>query len=97
MRYRIHFARETVGQARVAPFEIDAPDQLGAGALTADLSRRIRDRVVDALVASPAPGASDARAVIAEHTQVIVMLNAGEGAAYYGVTTLGTFQISPIN
>lgn len=96
MRYRISFTGDTVGQSPLPPFEVETPEQLAVSARTADLSRLIRRRVVDALVSVPAPGASDARGVIEQCTQIVVMLSAGQGAAYYGTSTLGRFDLYPI-
>jgi hypothetical protein len=96
MRYRIVFAGSKVGQSQMPPFETDVPDAYGVAERTVELSRLIRNRVVQALTYAPAPGASDARPVIEENTQIVVMLNAGQGAAHYGTTTLGTFDLYPI-
>lgn len=96
MRYRIQFASDTVGQSRLPSFEVDTPEHLGVASRTADLQRLIRQRVVDALTAAPAPGAATARGVIEGATDIVVMLNAGEGAAYYGTANLGRFNIYPV-
>jgi len=95
--YRIVFAADRVGQASMPPFEITVPDGYGVAARSTDLSRKIRGRIVDALTATPAQGATDARPVIEQHTQVVVMLGAGQGSAYYGTTTLGAFNLYPID
>lgn len=97
MQYRIVFAAEKVGQADMPPFEIVVPDAYGVESRTLELSRQIRSRIVNALTYAPAPGATDARPVIEEHTQVVVQLRAGEGAAYYGTTTLGRFNLYAID
>lgn len=96
MRYRISFMGDTVGQSPLQPFEVETPETLGSSARSADLCRLIRSRVVRALVAAPAPGAPDARAVVEQYTQIVVMLSAGQGAAYYGTNTLGRFDLHPI-
>jgi hypothetical protein len=96
VRYRIVFANGTVGQAQIAPVEIEIPDS-GTVDITSELCRRLRGRIVDTLVAAPAAGAEAARSVLAANTNVVVMLNSGEGAAYYGTTTLGRFSIIPIS
>lgn len=96
MRYHIVFASEKVGQSAMPPFDVEVSDSYGAAARTVELSRLVRARVVDALTAAPAPGAADARPVIEQNTQVVVMLGPGQGSAHYGTTTLGTFNLYPI-
>lgn len=96
-RYRIVFAAHKVGRADMPPFEIEVAEGYGVAVRTIDLSRKIRSRVVDALTAAPAPGASDARPVIEQHTQIVVMLADGQGSAHYGTTTLGAFNLYPID
>jgi len=96
VRYRIVFANGIVGQSQIAPIELESSDHLGVAARTSDVARQIRERVVDVLTAAPASGAETARPVIAANTQIEVMLNAGEGAAYYGGNSLGRFSVVAI-
>lgn len=97
MRYRVVFSNGRVGQAQMPPFETDVPDGYGVAQRTAELSRLIRGRVVSVLTFAPAPGAEQARDVIEQNTQVTVMLTAGQGAAYYGVSPLGAFNLYEID
>lgn len=96
MRYHVRFVNDAVGRSTLPPFDVETPEQLSVGARSADLSRLIRRRIVEALASAPAPGAVDARGVIAQHTQVVVMLSANQGSAYYGTTTLGRFDLFPV-
>lgn len=96
MRYRILFANQKVGQANCPPFELEAPDGYGVEGRTIELSRLIRSRVVDALTGAPAPGASTAATVIDANTLITLDLAAGEGAAHYGTTDLGSFNVYPM-
>jgi len=97
MRYRIAFAASRVGQADCPPFELETPEGLATSPRTADLARKIRGRIIDALTAAPAPGSDAATPVLASNTQVLVNLDTGEGYAYYGTTTRGRFDIYPIH
>lgn len=96
MRYHVRFANERVGQSMMPPFDVDTPEHFGVSNRTSDLSRKIRDRVVEALTAAPAAGADQARPVIERETNIVVMLQSGEGYAYYGTTNMGRFDIWPI-
>jgi hypothetical protein len=94
VRYRILFAAEKVGQSNLPPFEIDVPDHYPVSERVLELSRRIRERVVAALVAAPAHGAMP---VQESQTQVTLSIGSGQGAAYYGTTTLGQFNLYDIS
>lgn len=97
MRYGVQFANNRVGSAVVDPFEVEVPDTIAGAARNSDLSRRIRERAVAALTASPATGATtDDPATLAVGTQVFVDTGTGEGTVYYGVTIIGNILIHPI-
>lgn len=97
MRYGVQFANNRVGQAVVDPFDVEVPDSLFGVARNADLSRRIRERAVAALTASPAAGAVTSDSIaLSSGTQVFVDTGTGEGVVYYGTTVLGTILIHPI-
>lgn len=96
MLYHIEFMGSRVGQTPIGPFDVHVSEQLSTNDAAADLSRRIRDVVVERLAVAPAPGAQDARPVIAAHTQIIIDNGTQTGSAHYGRSTLGTFTVRAI-
>lgn len=97
MRYDVQFAAGKVGAASAAPFQVEVPDSLYGAARNSDLARRIRERAVAALTASPALGAVTANASeIERRTQVVVDTGTGEGTVYFGTTTLATVLVHAV-
>lgn len=96
MLYRIQFASDTVGQAKVNPFEVEVPEGLSTPALAADLTRRVRDKVVQALTYSPAPRAISNVSELATGTQVLLDVTSGRGTVYFGIDTIADLIIYKI-
>jgi hypothetical protein len=96
VRYRIQFASDTVGQAKITPFEVEVPEGLTSPALAADLTRKVRDKVVQALTYSPAPRAISNVSELSAGTQVLLDVMSGRGAVYFGTDTIADVTLRPI-
>jgi hypothetical protein len=97
MRYRVQFAADRVGAATINPFEVVVPDTIAGAARNSDLSRRVRETVVSALSAAPAPGAvTSDPAALALGTVVLIDTETGRGSVYFGSSPIGDLHVYPI-